>query len=692
MKTLQERLDDEKLISEFEGHRDFEKGSWYSWFVAAIAFSWSVYQLYVVVDPGNSAYIRAVHLAFGLLLAFSMHALTKNPALKAKITWDDFILMAVGVTAVLYQWYAYKDLAMRSGSWTQTDIIVGVVTILVVLEASRRVMGLPLMIAAVVFLMYDYFGPYLPDIIAHKGASINKIMGQMVLTTEGIFGVPLGVSASFVFLFVLFGSLLDKAGAGEYFIKVSYTILGKYDGGPAKAAVAASGMFGMISGSSIANTVTVGTFTIPLMKRLGFTSHKAAAVETAASVNGQLMPPIMGAAAFIMAEFLGLDYTDIVFAAFIPAFTCYIALFYIVHLEAKKHGLKGEDPSVLGRTWPVFIKGIHYLIPIFFLIYTLIILRQSAQSAAFSAIMFLMIIMVVQKPFKAYLNKEKITKEIILEGFADIGNGMVMGGKNMVSIAVATAVAGIIVGSVTLTGIGLVLAEVIDNLAGGYILGVLFLTMIVSLILGMGLPTTANYIVMASLTAPIIMELAGSNGYVIPIIAAHMFVFYFGILADDTPPVGMAAYAAAAIAKSDPIVTGWQSFIYDMRTALLPFMFFFNNELLLIGGVDASDPNDASKWLWITNPFEIALIFGGAVLGMFAFTSATQSFVLTKINNFERIGLIIIIPFLMLPKLVTTHLGLPSYYLSYAIGVGIYAVIYFGQKVKFKKEQQLIAA
>jgi len=689
VKTLEERLDDEKLISEFEGHRDFEKSSWQYWFIAAIAFSWSLYQMYIVMDPGNSAHVRAIHLAFGIALAFSMHAASKNAKLKSTITWYDFAIMAVGVAAVLYQWYAYRDLAMRSGAWTQLDVIVGIATILVVLEASRRVMGLPLMVVAIIFLGYDYFGPYLPDAIAHKGASINKIIGQMVLTTEGIFGVPLGVSASFVFLFVLFGALLDKAGAGEYFIKVSYTLLGRYDGGPAKAAVAASGMFGMISGSSIANTVTVGTFTIPLMKRLGFSSHKAAAVETAASVNGQLMPPIMGAAAFIMAEFLGLNYTDIVFAAFIPAFTCYAALFYIVHIEAKKHGLKGEDPSVLGRAWPIFIRGIHYLIPIFFLVYTLIILRQSAQSAAFSAIMFLMIIMVTQKPLKAFYNKEKVTLPMFMDGFADIGNGMVSGGKNMVSIAVATAVAGIIVGSVTLTGIGLVLAEVIDNLSGGYILSVLFMTAFVSLVLGMGLPTTANYIVMAALTAPIIMELAASNGYVIPMIAAHMFVFYFGILADDTPPVGMAAYAAAAIAKSDPIVTGWQAFIYDIRTGILPFMFFFNNELLLIAGVDAKDPNDPSKWIWITNPFEIALIFGGAVLGMFAFTSVTQGFVLLKTNIVERLALIAVIPLLMLPKIMAAKLGLPSYYLSYVIGLGIYAAVYMGQRIKFKQQNAL---
>lgn len=690
MKTLEERLDDEKLISEFEGHRDFEKNSWHYWFIAAIAFSWSLYQLYIVLDPGNSAHVRSIHLAFGIALAFSMHAMTNNPKLRATITWYDFVIMFIGVAVVLYQWYAYRDLAMRAGAWTKVDVIVGVLTVLTVLEASRRVMGLPLMLVSIVFLAYDYFGPYLPDMIAHKGASLNKIVGQMVLTTEGIFGVPLGVSASFVFLFVLFGALLDKAGAGEYFIKLAYTLLGRFDGGPAKAAVASSGLMGIISGSSIANTVTTGTFTIPLMKRLGFAPHKAAAVETASSVNGQLMPPIMGAAAFIMAEFLGLNYTDIVYAAFIPAFACYFALFYIVHLEAKKQGIKGEDPSIIGRTWPVFIKGIHYFIPIFFLMYTLIILRQSAQSAAFSAIMFLMVIMVIQKPFKAYMNKEKLSLSLWLEGFSDIGNGMINGAKNMVSIAIATSVAGIIVGSVTLTGIGLILSEVIDNLSGGYILAVLFMTAFVSLILGMGLPTTANYIVMASLTAPIIMELAGNSGFVIPILAAHMFVFYFGILADDTPPVGMAAYAAAAIAKSDPIVTGIQSFIYDIRTAILPFMFFFNNELLLISSVDRNDPNDASAWVWITNPFEILIIFGGAVLGMFAFTSLTQGFILVKTTLIEWLILIPIIPLMMLPKIMAAHLGLPSHYLSYIIGLGLYAIVYFGQRVKYKKQQHAL--
>ncbi len=676
---------EEKLISDLEGQREFAKGSFAYWFVSLVAFSWSLFQLYVVINPINSVYIRATHLAFAVILAYSIYPILKIPSLRKKITWYDLVFAAVGVVVVLYQWYAYNDLAMRSGAWTTTDIVMGVGVIFILLEGARRVMGLPLPVIAIVFLLYDYFGPYMPDLIAHKGASLNKLMGQMVLTTEGVFGVPLGVSSAFVFLFVLFGSLLDRAGAGEYFINLAYTLLGRFDGGPAKASVAASGLMGIISGSSIANTVTTGTFTIPLMKKLGFPAHKAGAVEVASSVNGQLMPPIMGAAAFIIAEFLGLSYTDVVFAAFVPAFTSYFALFYIVHLEAKKQGIKGEDPSVLGKAWPIFIRGIHYIIPIFFLMYTLIVLRHSAQSAAFKAIEFMMLIMIVQKPLAAFLNKEKITLNILLRGFTDIGHGMINGAKNMVPIAIATGVAGLVVGSVTLTGIGLILADVIDQLSHGYIILVLLFTAITSLILGMGLPTTANYIVMASLTAPVIMQLAADNGYVIPAIAAHMFVFYFGILADDTPPVGMAAYAAAGIAKSDPIKTGLQGFFYDIRTALLPFMFFFNNNLLLIESVDPEDVNDAAKWVWVSNPAEIAVIFLGAIAGMFAFTSATQGYMLTKVNTIERLLLLALIPFMMLPKIMANHLDLPSHYISYVIGAGIYALVYMMQKSKAKK-------
>ena len=676
--------DDEALIEELEGQRNLKEGTWQYWMVAIIAFLWSLYQLYVVVVPTNSVFVRSFHLAFALALAFAMYPMFRTRKTMTTIPWYNFPIGIAAVIGALYIYINYDALNARSGAWSPLDVAMGIMSIILLLKAARRTLGMALPVISGIFLMYDYFGQYMPDLIAHKGASINKMVGQMYLTTEGIFGVPLGVSASYVFLFVLFGALLERAGAGKYFIDLAYALLGKYDGGPAKASVAASGMMGIISGSSIANTVTTGTFTIPLMKKLGFPGYKAASVEVAASTNGQLMPPIMGAAAFIIAEFLGLAYTDVIMAAAIPAFVSYFALFYIVHLEAKKLGIKGEDPSKLQRAFDIFKSGIHYIVPIFFLMYTLIILRQSPQMAAFNAIFFMMIIMVLQRPAYAFLENRTLTSEVWLSGFVDIGHGMINGAKNMVPIAIATAVAGIVVGSVTLTGVGLILAEVIEELSGGYIIAVLFFTAIVSLILGMGLPTTANYIVMAALTAPVIMSLAGDLGYLIPAIAAHLFVFYFGILADDTPPVGMAAYAAAGIAKSDPIRTGLQGFAYDIRTAILPFAFFFNNKLLLIEGVDAADPNNPATWQWITNPGEIGFIFLTAVVGMFAFSSATQGWVLTKTSGIERLMLLAVVPFMLIPNMTSAWLGIGSEYLSYIIGFALYGFVYFMQKNKIK--------
>jgi len=683
-KDEQSIKEDEALVEELEGQRNLKEGTWQHWMILIIAFMWSMYQIYVVVVPTNSVFVRSFHLAFALALAFAMYPMFRTPKTMSSIPWYNFPIGISAVIGALYIYINYDALNARSGAWSPLDVAMGIASIILLLKAARRTLGMALPIIAGIFLMYDYFGQYMPDLIAHKGASINKMVGQMYLTTEGIFGVPLGVSASYVFLFVLFGALLERAGAGKYFIDLAYALLGKYDGGPAKASVAASGMMGIISGSSIANTVTTGTFTIPLMKKLGFPGYKAASVEVAASTNGQLMPPIMGAAAFIIAEFLGLAYTDVIMAAAIPAFVSYFALFYIVHLEAKKLGIKGEDPSKLERAFDIFKGGIHYIVPIFFLMYTLIILRQSPQMAAFNAIFFMMLIMVLQRPAYAFLEKRVLTTEVWISGFVDIGHGMINGAKNMVPIAIATAVAGIVVGSVTLTGIGLILAEVIEELSGGYIIAVLLLTAVVSLILGMGLPTTANYIVMAALTAPVIMSLAGDLGYLIPAIAAHLFVFYFGILADDTPPVGMAAYAAAGIAKSDPIKTGLQGFAYDIRTAILPFAFFFNNKLLLIAGVDAADPNNPAMWQWITNPGEIGLIFFTAVAGMFAFSSATQGWVLTKTSGIERVLLLLVVPFMLIPNMTSAWLGIGSEYLSYAIGFAIYGLVYFMQKNKIK--------
>jgi len=680
---------EEEILTELEGQRNFKSGPLY-WLIALIAFTWSVYQLYVSYFPVNSTLVRSTHLAFAMVLAFLIYPAIKKPKNLKKISVLDYIFAILGGLGAAYIAIDYVALSNRVGDFLQRDIIIGVISIILLLEAGRRVIGIALSVVAIVFLSYDFFGQYLPDLISHKGASLTKIVSQMYLTTEGVFGVPLGVSAGFVFLFVLFGSLLERAGAGEYFIKLAYAMLGKYSGGPAKASVVASGLTGIISGSSTANVVTTGVFTIPLMKKAGFPPEKAASVEVAASTNGQLMPPVMGAAAFIIAEFLGLAYTDVIIAAAIPAIVSYLGLLYIVHLESRKLGLKGANPKDLPPKWKTFITGIHYLIPVIYLMYVLIVLRESAQSSAFSAIWLLMVIMILQKPFIAMaIEKRSININDFKEGFIDIFHGMVNGAKNMVPIALATAIAGIVVGSITLTGIGQVLLDVIDTLSNGNILIVLLLTALISLILGMGLPTTANYIVVASLTAPIMLQLANENGFLIPAIAAHLFVFYFGILADDTPPVGIAAYAAAGIAKSDPVKTGLQGFAYDIRTAILPFVFFFNTEMLLISKVDEYDP---SKFTFITNPLDIVIIFIVAMLGMFSFSSATQGYFIKHANIIERLLFLVAVPLFMLPNLMVEYLHIPNEYICYVIGLAIWALIYLWQKNRADSPKDLAIA
>lgn len=674
-------------IEELEGQRRLHERPLLFWGIALLALGWSIFQLYVAFFPTNSTMTRSIHLGLALMLAFLLYPIHFHDSHKSKIPFYDVILAVAGSLGALYIFLDFYGLSQRPGAYLERDIIIALLTMVILLEASRRVLGLALGIVASCFLIYDFFGPYMPDLIAHKGASIEKLAGHMFLTTEGIFGVPLGVSASFIYLFVLFGSLLEKAGAGEYFINLSYALLGRYRGGPAKASVVASGLTGVVSGSSVANVVTTGTFTIPLMKNSGMTGEKAAAIEVAASVNGQLMPPIMGAAAFIIAEFLGMNYTHIMFAAAIPAFATYFGLFYIIHLESCKLGLKGLSKEELPPKLATFLSGVHYLVPVFFLLYTLLVLNESVMSAAFNAIMLLLLIMATQRPIQKLMRQEPLERRDFLIGFEEIFWGMVTGAKNMIPIALATATAGIIVGSVTLTGIGQVLAEIVETLSGGNIFIVLVLTALMSLILGMGLPTTANYIVVASLTAPVILMLAHDNGFLIPAIAAHLFVFYFGILADDTPPVGIAAYAAAGIAKSDPVRTGVQGFLYDMRVAILPFIFFFNTDLLLIESVNPANPSDPNGWVWITNPFEIGLIFTMACAGIFAFASVVQGYFLTRLNLLERALLLPVIPLTLLPEQMGEFLTLPfGEGGSFALGAILYFGVYLSQKYKLKHQ------
>ncbi|AIW17735.1 TRAP transporter permease [Vibrio coralliilyticus] len=675
------------------------------WFVP---LCWSLFQLWYasplpfIFNFGvlNDTEARSIHLMFAVFLAF-----TAYPALKTsprdRIPALDWLLALAGSFSAAYIYIFYTELAGRSGAPTTFDIVVAVIGMVLLLEATRRALGPPLMVVAAVFLLYTFGGPYMPDVIAHKGASLNKAMSHLWLTTEGVFGVALGVSTSFVFLFVLFGAMLERAGAGAYFIKVAFSLLGHMKGGPAKAAVVASGLSGLVSGSSIANVVTTGTFTIPLMKRVGFPGTKAGAVEVAASTNGQLTPPIMGAAAFLMVEYVGISYVEVIKAAILPALISYIALIYIVHLEACKAGMTGlprrHNPTLIasllsftgtilglcvisaavyyGIGWtkdvfgdaatpivtvalllsyvglvnisakytkegaieidaeltevpdpgPTIKSGLHYLLPIVVLVWCLTVERFSPGLSAFWATVFMIFILITQRPLMAVLSKQGSIAEQTKEGFVDLLESLVSGARNMIGIGVATAAAGTVVGVVTLTGIGLVMTDFVEFISGGNIILMLLFTAVISLILGMGLPTTANYIVVSTLMAPVIVTLGAQSGLIIPLIAVHLFVFYFGILADDTPPVGLAAFAAAAIAKSDPIRTGIQGFTYDIRTAILPFMFIFNTQLLLMG---------IDSW------WHLLLTIISSVIAMLIFSAATQGWWFTKNKWWETVLLL----------------------------------------------------
>ncbi|SMY10113.1 TRAP transporter permease [Flavimaricola marinus] len=724
-------------------------------FISVVAVAWSLFQLWIAsplpfmagFGVFNSTEARSIHLGFAIFLAFLVF-----PAARTKVQlslgiavplilgglffvsakdgtstwWIPLISLAVAAAvilgspkeriplwewamavlaacAALYIWIYYSSISGRVGAPITQDFVVAVIGIILLLEATRRALGPALMIVASVFLIYTVLGPYMPDLISHKGNNLSEIVNHQWITTQGVFGIALGVSTSFVFLFVLFGSLLDRAGAGNYFIQVAFSLMGHMKGGPAKAAVVSSAMTGLISGSSIANVVTTGTFTIPLMKKVGFSAEKAGAVEVASSVNGQIMPPVMGAAAFLMVEYVGIPYFDVVKHAFLPAVISYIALVYIVHLEALKAGMEGlpraytpkpivqrligiaftiaaicaisfavyygmgwirpafpetaayiifvfltavyvgllyissrekplelDDPNApvtaLPLPGPTVRSGLHFILPVVVLVWALMVDRLSPGLSAFWATAYMVFILVTQRPLTALMRRQGQLHAAIHQGFKDLLDGLETGARNMIGIGIATATAGIIVGAVSQTGVGSALADVVEVLSGGNILAILMLTAVLSLILGMGLPTTANYIVVSALLAPVIVTLGQQNGLIVPLIAVHLFVFYFGIMADVTPPVGLASFAAAAVSGGDPIRTGVVAFFYSLRTAALPFLFIFNTELLLI---------DVTMTQGI-------FVFIVATIAMLLFAAATQGWFLAKNKFYETIALLLI--------------------------------------------------
>ena len=695
--------------------------------ISGLALAWSLFQLWIAqpqlwfaeyLPALNSSQTRPIHLTFAVLLAFLAYPAFKSSP-RHHIPIADWALAILAGGTAFYVFLFCEDLALsaRSGLPTQTQVIIGAIGMLCLLEASRRALGPALTIVGSLFALYGYMGQgwLIPELIEHEGISFTSLMNALWLDTAGVFGIPLGVSTAFVFLFVLFGSLLDKAGAGNYFIKLAFAGLGHLRGGPAKAAVVGSAMTGLISGSSIANVVTTGTFTIPLMKRVGFTSEQAGSVEVASSVNGQIMPPVMGAAAFLMVEFIGISYVEVIKHAFIPAVISYIALVYIVHLEALKKDMPalGEAKSFLGMivkfvigfaiagagftaliyavgalksaapalTGPVmmlalaaiylwlvaiaarrpdlevddpnareiklptvaevYATGLHYILPIVVLVWFLMVERQSPAKSAFYATALMLFIIVTQRPLKALFRGQGA--QMMSEfrgGFDDLVDGLIAGARNMIGIGVATAAAGIIVAIVTKTPIGTELAGLVEQLSGGSLILMLIFVGIFSLILGMGLPTTANYIVVSSLMASVVVSLGAQEGLIVPLIAAHLFVFYFGIMADVTPPVGLASFAAAAVSGGDPIKTGFTAFFYSLRTVALPFLFIFNPTLILYGV-------DLGTWAGIGHA---AFVFLVATFAMLLFAAATQGYFLAPSRLHESAALLLVAFTLFVPN------------------------------------------
>jgi TRAP transporter 4TM/12TM fusion protein len=671
-------------------------------FIFCVAVGWSLFQLWYasplpfVLGFGilNDTEGRSLHLGIGLFLGYLCYPAFRGASRKS-VPWYDWILAIAAAFAGAYFLIFYNELATRPGQPSLRDIVVATVGILLLLEATRRAVGLPMTILAIVFLAYIMLGRYMPEVISHKGASLERMLSHQWLTTEGVFGVALGVSSSFIFIYVLFGCLLDRAGAGNYMMQVSMAFLGHLRGGPAKVSVVSSGLNGLISGSSVSNVVSGGIFTIPLMKKAGYGGVKAGAIETMSSVDGQLMPPVMGAAAFLMVEYVGIPYSEICKHAFLPAVLSYIALFYIVHLEALKLGMEPFAPGrmrtprerivgwalglsgtiavcaaiyyvaeatksfagaaapwilgfllaalyvwsvrvaarepdmpldidvdnpVLPERWPTVKAGMHFLIPVGVLVWALMVEELSPALAAFWATVTLIALMLSQRPLISFFRGKRRIAADLEQGLAEVLDGMNDGARNMIGIAVATGTAGIIVGGITLTGLGLRMTEFVEFVSAGNVIVMLLFIAFVCLVLGLGVPTTANYILVATLMAPVIVELGAQSGLVIPLIAVHLFVFYYGIMGDVTPPVGLATFAAAAISGEDPIETGIQGALYISRTAVLPFVWIFNPQLLLID---------------VHGVFELLLVVSASLVASLCFAAATMGWFQAKSRWWE---------------------------------------------------------
>ena len=581
-------------------------------FVSALAIAFSVFQLYTAVFGVLDAQLqRAVHLGFGLALVYLLYP-TRSTWSKNGAHPFNLLLAFLGAAAPAYIVIEYRELVLRAGTVSDLDFAVGLVGVLLVIEATRRIVGIPMVCVVLLFLFYAFFGPYMPGALAHRGLTPQQLVGHLFFTTEGIFGIPLGVSSTFIFLFILFGAYLESTGLGRFFIDLANAVAGWASGGPAKVAVLSSGLMGTVSGSSVANVAGTGSFTIPMMKKLGYDKEFAGAVEAAASTGGQLMPPVMGAAAFLMAEFVGLPYIEIVKAAIIPAVLYFAGVWLGVHFEAKRKNLKGLSRDELPKAWDILRERGHLAIPLLVIIYLLV-----SGYTPMRAALFAIVLSILASSLRASTRMKPI----------DIVKGLEAGAKGILGVLVACASAGIIIGVVTKTGIGLKLASALLSFAGGLALPTMFFTMITALLLGMGVPTTANYVITSTIAAPALVQMG------IPVLAAHMFVFYFGIIADVTPPVALAAYAGAAISGGNALRTGVNASKLAIAAFIIPYIFVLSPVILMI---------DAT-------PAALVTTLVTAIIGMVAISSSLIGYLIADMRLWERVilfagGLLMVIP------------------------------------------------
>lgn len=623
------QLSAEEILRKYDKESDKREltGIWNT-IINAICIIFCIFQVYTAAFGILDAQLqRAVHLAFGFALVFLLYPMRASWSRK-EMNWIDVAFAIVGVAVSMYIVVFYHDLVLRAGMNNETDYIVALIGTLLVIEGARRVVGWPMITIAILFVLYALFGRMLPGIVAHRGLGLHELVNYLYYTTEGIFGTPMGVSSTFIYLFILFGAYLETTGLGKFFIDISNAIAGWASGGPAKVAVISSALEGTVSGSSVANVVGSGSFTIPMMKKLGYGKDFAGAVEAAASTGGQLMPPVMGAAAFLMAEFVGVPYMEVVKAGVIPAILYFTGIWLGVHFEAKKLGLKGMSRDEMPSYKSIFIERGHLVIPLIAIIYFL----SSGYTPMRAALVGIALAIV-----SACLRKStRIT-------FKDFVNGMINGSKGILGVLIACATAGIIIGVVTKTGVGLKMATALLDLAGGHLMPAMVFTMITSLILGMGVPTTANYVITSTIAAPALVQMD------VPVLAAHMFVFYFGIVADITPPVALAAYAGAGISGGDPLRTGINASKLAIAAFIIPYIFVLSPEMLMI---------DAT-------PFGILFSCTTAILGMVGVAAAMGGYFTRRLNKAQRILLFVAGIGLIDPGLYTDIAGVVIMIITY---------------------------